>query len=163
MNNSSDMIVVASGSMSVAISPASTMPDARTSTVPSLWGITFFAFALALGRSKRGPDMADIQLHTQEVDPESQIIEAARDLVRVRKRKLPLEQYLDALEGAVGLLAVDEFYCWSEEVNAIVLDYMDGVVIEERQMEWDYSAHFNQGLTRAEAADRLYLFLQEAE
>jgi|GEM_PF-3156465 len=110
--------------------------------------------------------MSDIQLHTpEEADPESQVLEAARDLVRARRRKLPLKQYLDLLEKAVEYCAPeDEFYCWSEEVDRIVIACLSGKEMDEmRRIQWDYSAHFAQNLTRQEAADRLYLFLQEGE
>lgn len=110
--------------------------------------------------------MPDIQLLTlEEADPESRIVEAARDLIRARKRELPLEQHLDLLEKAVENCAPeDEFYCWSEEVDRIVVACLGGKEMDEmRRIEWDYSAHFAQKLTRQEAADRLYLFLQEGE
>jgi hypothetical protein len=98
------------------------------------------------------------------MDSDYQVIEAARDLIRAHKRELPLAPFLSILENAVSQASADEFDEWCAQVDEIVSRCMGDLGIdEERQMEWDYSAHFKQGLTRAEAADRLYLFLQEAE
>ncbi|MDB9529549.1 hypothetical protein PN498_26400 [Oscillatoria sp. CS-180] len=97
-------------------------------------------------------------------DLESRIVEAARDLIRAQKRELHLEPFFNVLENAVSQASDDEFDEWCAQVDEIVSKCMgDRGIDEERRMEWDYSAHFNEGLTRAEGADRLYQFLLEAE
>jgi len=105
--------------------------------------------------------MADIQRDNSE----SRVIEAARDVIRAIKRELPPEPFLDVLENAISQIGDDEFYCWCQEIDEIVATCLgDRGINEARRMEWDYSAHFDQGLTRAEGADRLYQFLlEEAE
>ena len=95
------------------------------------------------------------------MDSDYQLIEAARDLIRASKRELPLAPFLSILENAVIQASADEFDEWCAQVDRIVADCMgDRGIDEECRIEWDYSAHFNQHLTRAEAADRLYQFLK---
>jgi hypothetical protein len=97
-------------------------------------------------------------------DLESRIVEAARDLIRAQKRELQLEPFFDVLENAISQASDDEFDEWCAQVDEIVSKCMgDRGINEELRMEWDYSTHFNQGLTRAEGADRLYQFLKEGE
>lgn len=93
------------------------------------------------------------------MDSDYQVIEAARDLIRARKRELPLELFLDVLENAISQASADEFDCWSEEVDRIVAIRMGDRAfssLEMQRIDWDYSAHFSEGLTRIEGADRLY-------
>lgn len=96
------------------------------------------------------------------MDNDYQLIEAARDLIRAYKRELHLAPFLSVLENAVSQASADEFDEWCAQVDRIVASCMgDRGIGEMRQLriEWDYSAHFNAGLTRAEGADRLYQFL----
>jgi len=98
------------------------------------------------------------------MDSNYPVIEAARDLIRARKRELVLEPFLSILENAVSQASDDEFDEWCAQVDEIVAKCIgDRGIDEERRMEWDYSTNFNQGLTRAEGADQLYQFLKEAE
>lgn len=98
------------------------------------------------------------------MDGDYQVIEAARDLIRARRRELHLEPFFDVLENAVSQASDDEFDEWCAQVDEIVSKCMgDRGIDEERRMEWDYSAHFYDNLTRAEGADRLCQFLLEAE
>jgi hypothetical protein len=99
------------------------------------------------------------------MDSNYPVIEAARDLIRARKRELVLEPFLSILENTVSQASDDEFDEWCAQVDEIVAKCIgDRAIDEASRMEWDYSAHFNQGLTRAEGADRLYQFLlEEAE
>jgi hypothetical protein len=98
------------------------------------------------------------------MDSDYQVIEAARDLIRARKRELVLEPFLSILENAVSQASDDEFDEWCAQVDEIVSKCMrDRGIDEARRTEWDYSAHFNQGLTRAEGADQLYQFLKGSE
>jgi hypothetical protein len=114
----------------------------------------FLAIASMLGRSQRNPAM----------DSDYQVIEAARDLIRARKRELVLEPFLSILENAISQASDDEFDEWCAQVDEIVSKCMgDRGINEERRVEWDYSAQFNQGLTRVEGADRLYQFLLGVE
>lgn len=100
-----------------------------------------------------------------ETDPEGQVIEAARDLVRARKRGIPLEAFLEILQNAVEHCAInEEFYCWSAEVDEIVAARLgQSEITDSRLMDWDANTYFEQGLTRIEGADRLYQFLHEGE
>ncbi|MEL7316420.1 MAG: hypothetical protein AAFN08_15975, partial [Cyanobacteria bacterium J06559_3] len=91
-----------------------------------------------------------------------QIIEVARDLVRAHRRELPLAPFLSALENALLQLGEGEFDEWCMEVDRIVAVCMgDREINEMHRIEWDYSAHFYQNLTRQEGADQLYAFLNQ--
>lgn len=96
------------------------------------------------------------------MDAENQIIEAARDLIRAHRRELTLTPFLSALENALLQIDDSKFDDWCMEVDRIVTTCMgDRSIDEERRIEWDYSAHFQQNLTRQEGADQLYAFLSE--
>ena len=70
------------------------------------------------------------------MDSNYQVIEAARDLIRARRRELQLEPFFDVLENAIFLASDNEFDEWCIQVDEIVSKCMgDRGIDEMRQME----------------------------